>query len=106
MPQDNERYFDRITDAVMTAVLNASRPHPRAQEINLDMDVVIEAMCRAMALFAATVAQMPGDREVAAEILANAEKRAVETMRFLADRIKDGTLQRDPKGKPDLRVVK
>lgn len=105
MPQDNERYFDRVTDAVMTAVLNVSRPHPRAQEINVDMDVVIEAMCRAMALFAASVAQMPGDRDAAAEILANAEKQAVDTLRFLADRIKDGTLQRDPKGRPSLRLV-
>lgn len=106
MGQDNEAYRDRIRDAVVEAVIQASRPHPNASTIEMNMNAALEGICRAMATIASTMPQMVDDRETGVEIMTGLKDWTVQCMEFLIEQVREGRLPQPPSNPPSLRLVK
>lgn len=105
MAQDNENFRERVTNAVLHAVTEAGRAHPGAKDIHLDMNVALDGMCRAMAIWASTAAQMIGDPEKGAQALGEMEEQLSSQLRYLAEKVRNGSMSIEGREKPTLRLV-
>ena len=105
MTQDNQTTRSRGAQAVMDAAIEATRLHAGARDLVIDVNEVFAGMGDALAVFAATVAQGPQDKEVAAEMLGHMETEIVTMLRMLAEKIRSGELQSDPPVRPKPRLV-
>ena len=105
MTQDNQTTREMVAQAVMAAAIEATRAHPDAKDLRIDVNDVIAGMCDAMATFAATIAQLPQDREAGATMLGEMETEIVARLRFLADKVRSGELASDPPVRPKPRLV-
>ncbi|HVJ03821.1 MAG TPA: hypothetical protein VM662_16710 [Sphingomonas sp.] len=102
--QDNESYQIRVSRAVLAAVLEAGRAHPDARDLRVDVNPALAGLCEAVATFAATIAQLPEDREKAVALLGEMEAEIAAGLRFFAEKIRAGEFP--PPERPKPRLVK
>lgn len=103
MAQDSIEYRNRAAKAVVETLLDAGR-RPGSNEIELDLDAAMDALCRAVFLMASTSTQFEHDREQAASMIEAFQVHVSDELAVLAAGVRAGALS-PPKGPPTLRIV-
>lgn len=104
--QDNETFQNRVREAVIAAVLEASRVNPNTNDMHLDMNDVFEGIGAAMAVLTFSVANLAEDREKRVAIMEASETEIVKVLRLFTEKLRTGEIEPPPPERPKPRLVK
>jgi hypothetical protein len=100
----DEDYKERLSKLVTQAILDAGRIGSSA-DTHIDINLTVDALCDSAASLIAAVAMSIEDREAGVAMIEQTQERLVSRLRFVVERMTDGTCPPPPRPRPALKIV-